>query len=102
MPQSTFTFRVDSQLKDVFTDFAQKQDRSAAQLLRDFMRRTIIEAQHEEPSSKESWDAWFSAKVEAGQQDFATGNFISQDEAEQRAQNRREELMKAHLKQGKI
>lgn len=33
-----FTIRVDSSLKDAFVSAAQSQDRTASQLLRDFMR----------------------------------------------------------------
>jgi predicted transcriptional regulator len=36
--ESTFTFRVDSELKRAFELAAASQDRSGSQLLRDFMR----------------------------------------------------------------
>lgn len=43
---SNVTFRVDDALKIEFSQFAKIQDRSAAQLLRDFMRNYV--AQQEE------------------------------------------------------
>lgn len=41
MSEATFTFRVDRALKEEFSDLAKANDRSAAQLLRDFMRDYI-------------------------------------------------------------
>ena len=41
MTQSTFTFRVNEDLKDNFTAAAKSLDRSGAQLLRDYMREIV-------------------------------------------------------------
>ena len=41
MTQATYTFRVDESLKEAFASIAQANDRSGAQLLRDFMRRDV-------------------------------------------------------------
>lgn len=38
MPDATFTFRVEDELKAAFTAAAKAHDRTGAQLLRDFMR----------------------------------------------------------------
>ena len=38
MSDATFTFRVDESLKDQFSAAAKERDRTAAHLLRDFMR----------------------------------------------------------------
>ena len=43
MTQATYTFRVDESLKEAFASIAQANDRSGAQLLRDFMRRYVQE-----------------------------------------------------------
>ena len=67
MSQATFTFRVDESLKDAFSAIAQAQDRSSAQLLRDFMR---------------GYDQWFKAKVEAGRSSALTGELYSLDSVE--------------------
>lgn len=45
MRDSTFTFRLDKQLKDEFTEAAKGVDRSGAQLLRDFMRDYVKQKQ---------------------------------------------------------
>jgi predicted transcriptional regulator len=55
MPETTFTFRVDQELKEAFTETARANDRPASQLLRDFMRDYVDRAEH---------DAWFRAEVE--------------------------------------
>jgi predicted transcriptional regulator len=41
MGESTFTFRVDESLKNEFAQAAKAQDRTGAQLLRDFMRDVV-------------------------------------------------------------
>ena len=43
MSQATFTFRVDEELKAAFATVAEANDRSGAQVLRDFMRRYVQE-----------------------------------------------------------
>ena len=61
MANSTFTFRVDDDLKASFAETARAQDRTAAQLLRVLMRETVrrqLEAREH--------DAWFRGEVEQG------------------------------------
>lgn len=41
MGETTFTFRIDEQLKLDFADAAKQHDRTCAQLIRDFMRDYI-------------------------------------------------------------
>ena len=60
MPDSTFTFRVDDELKAAFTALAEAEDRSAAQLLRVLMREAVRRR-----SDSEAHDRWFRAEVEA-------------------------------------
>jgi len=55
MPETTFTFCVDQELKKAFTETARANDRPGSQLLRDFMRDYVERAAH---------DAWFRAEVE--------------------------------------
>ena len=61
MADSTFTFRVDEELKAAFAEVATAQDRTAAQLLRVLMR----EATHRWRESQEH-DAWFRDEVAQG------------------------------------
>ena len=77
MSQATFTFRVDESLKEAFSAIAQAQDRSSAQLLRDFMREYV-----QNNADKISYDQWFKAKVEAGRSSALTGELYSLDSVE--------------------
>ena len=81
MGQTTFTFRVDESLKDAFSAIAQAQDRSSAQLLRDFMRDYV-----QSNADKISYDQWFKAKVEAGRSSSLAGELYSLDSLEAEVQ----------------
>ena len=59
MADSTFTFRVDDDLKSAFAEAAKAQDRTAAQLLRVLMREAV-----ERKRDAREHDAWFRAEVE--------------------------------------
>ncbi len=61
MPEATFTFRVEDSLKEAFVEAAKAQDRSGAQLLREYMRDTV-RRQRETAEH----DNWFRAEVEQG------------------------------------
>ena len=61
MAQTTFTFRVDDELKSAFAESAKAQDRTAAQLLRVLMR-DAVQRQRE----AREHDAWFRGEVERG------------------------------------
>ena len=88
MPETTFTFRVDDSLKAAFSDAAKQKDRTAAQLLRDFMRNYVAELQE-----GAEYDAWFRRKVEAGEKAYREGRFISQEEATRRAKQRQARIL---------
>ena len=88
MPETTFTFRVDDSLKAAFSDAAKQKDRTAAQLLRDFMRNYVAELQE-----GAEYDAWFRRKVEAGEKAYREGRFISQEEATRRAKPRQARIL---------
>ncbi len=91
MSESTFTLRIDSKLKESFTEIAKLQDRTAAQLVREFMRDIVQKAEQ-----KQEYDAWFARKVAEGRANVALGKFISNDdvaaEAEKRAQRLRMQM----------
>ena len=61
MPQTTFTFRVDDELKAAFAESAKDQDRTSAQFLRVLMREAVRR-------QKEAYahDSWFRGEVEQG------------------------------------
>jgi predicted transcriptional regulator len=71
MSEATFTFRVDEALKNDFAHAAKTRDRTAAQLLRDFMREFV--QQHESADH----DAWFRRQVQIGIASANAGNLIS-------------------------
>lgn len=58
MADSTFTFRVDHDLKEAFAELAGTQERTSAQLLRVLMRNAV-ERWHE----SQAHDAWFRSEV---------------------------------------
>jgi len=57
--ETTFTFRVDEELKSAFAKAAKAQDRTAAQLLRVLMR-DAVRRQHD----AHGHDAWFRGEVD--------------------------------------
>jgi hypothetical protein len=59
MAETTFTFRVDSDLKEQFSEAATAHDRSGSQLLRDFMRSFV--GGRPDPRV---YDAWFHGQVQ--------------------------------------
>lgn len=75
MSEATFTFRVDDSLKSAFADAAKRQDRTGAQLLRDFMREYV---RHNENDAE--YDAWFRRKVALGRNAAEEGRFVSHDD----------------------
>lgn len=78
MAESTFTFRVDEDLKHQFAEIAKSKDRTGAQLLRDFMREAIAKQQEEA-----EYDAWFRAKVQRGLDEADAGLGIPHEEVEE-------------------
>ena len=57
--ESTFTFRVDEELKAAFAEVAASQERSAAQLLRVLMKDAV----HRDRELREH-DRWFRGEIE--------------------------------------
>jgi predicted transcriptional regulator len=87
MPETTFTFRVDQELKKAFTDAARANDRPGSQLLRDFMRNYVERAEH---------DAWFRGQVEQSlrEADDPSVELIPHHEVVRKWKARRAELIK--------
>ncbi len=88
MSESTFTLRVDSELKEAFTEIAKMQDRTGAQLVREFMRGVVNKAKQQQ-----EYEAWFAQKVAEGRTDVALGRTVSHEQVEAEAEERRQRLL---------
>lgn len=77
MTEATFTFRVDRTLKAAFAQAARSRDRTAAQLLRDYMRDYLRQEQ-----AVAEHDAWFRREVRTGIDAADAGDVISAEEVE--------------------
>ena len=88
MSESTFTLRVDAGLKEAFTEVAKMQDRSGAQLIRDFMREVVQKAQ-----SQEAYAQWFARKVAEGRADVRLGRVVDNETVMAQAAARRQQLL---------
>jgi predicted transcriptional regulator len=80
MTDATFTFRVDDALKAAFARAAKSRDRTAAQILRDYMRDFVRQEQ-----AAADHDAWFRREVQAGIDAADAGEMISAEEVEAEA-----------------
>lgn len=85
MSETTFTFRVEEDLKSEFSTAAKTRDRSAAQLLRDFMRDFVRQQQE-----AAEHDAWFRRQVQIGLDSANAGKLIPADEVEAKFAAKRE------------
>lgn len=86
MGQTTFTFRVDPDLKSDFSSVVKSFDRTAAQVLRDYMRE-IVRRQQEAGG----YDDWFRREVEVGLGSAAAGHLVAADVVEEKFAARRAE-----------
>lgn len=80
MSEATFTFRVDEALKSEFSTAAKSRDRTAAQLLRDFMRDFVRQQQE-----AVEYDAWFRRQVQIGLDSANAGDLVSAEQVEAEA-----------------
>ena len=90
MPQTTFTFRVDEDLKNHFKASAKALDCTGAQLLRDFMRDFV----HSQQNSENEHDAWLRREVQIGLDSANAGRLVPNEAVEidfatRRAETRR-------------
>ena len=77
MGEDTFTFRVDEELKRQFATAARARDRSAAQLLRDYMRAFVAEL-----DDHSQYEVWFRGSVQAGIDAANAGHLVPHSEVE--------------------
>jgi len=88
MSESTFTLRVDTSLKEAFSEVARMQDRSGAQLIRDYMREVVQKAH-----SQEAYEQWFARKVAEGRADARLGHVVDNETVMADAADRRQRLL---------
>jgi len=84
MDETTFTFRVDESIKTAFVTVAKSNDRTAAQLLRDFMREYVQRQQRDA-----AYDAWFRGQVQAGIDSANAGRLVPANKVEAKFAARR-------------
>lgn len=89
MTESTFTFRVENDLKEAFNQSAKASDRTGAQLIRDFMRDYI----HRQQDAVE-YDIWFREQVQIGLESAKSGRLIPAEEVEAEFAERRAASLK--------
>ena len=77
MTETTFTFRVEEELKAAFGDAAKARDQTGAQLLRGFMREYVRNQQHHA-----EYDEWFRRQVQIGLDSANAGHLIPAEEVE--------------------
>lgn len=85
MSDTTFSFKVDEQLKEQFLRLAADRDLNAEQLIREFMRDCV---EQEDPAA---YDAWFRRQVQAGLDSLNAGKGIPAEEVEAEFAARRAE-----------
>jgi len=95
MSDATFTFRVDEELKSRFTEAAKARDRTAAQLLRDFMRDFVARQEAAQ------YDTWFRDQVRQARQSARSGQLIAADIVEQEFSARRTGALRKPAGRGK-
>ena len=88
MAESTFTLRVDTSLKEAFTEVAKIQDRSGAQMIREYMRDVVQKAR-----SQDTYEQWFARKVAEGRADARLGRVVDNETVMAQAAERRERLL---------
>ena len=92
MSESTFTFRVDEDLKSAFNAAAKGNDRTAAQILREAMREYVAE---EAPPTPE-YVEWLRGKVEKSRAQIARGEYLTNDEMKERMAAHRAKWLAEH------
>jgi predicted transcriptional regulator len=77
MAEATVIVRVEDKLKTAFAQAAKAADRTASQLLRDFMREYV-----RQQSEQAAYDAWLGKKVAAGRAAVKRGQVQSGEDVE--------------------
>lgn len=86
MSQTTFTFRVEEDLKENFISIAKSMDRTGTQLLRDYMRDLVRQRQE-----AEEHDTWFREQMRIGLESANAGNLVPHEQVEEKFAARKTE-----------
>ncbi|CAI1124002.1 hypothetical protein [Serratia quinivorans] len=89
MSESTVVIRVDDELKMAFASAAKAADRTASQLLRDFMRDFVSRQ-----SQQKEYEQWLQEKVELSRKALHEGKIVDNEEVEAYFTERREKSMR--------
>jgi predicted transcriptional regulator len=84
MTETTFTFRVEEELKTAFGEAAKAHDQTGAQLLRRFMREYVRNQRTEA-----EYEVWFRQQVQVGLDSANAGRLIPTDKVEAEFAKRR-------------
>lgn len=88
MAESTFTFRVDTKLKERFARAAAQHDRAGSSVLREFMRKFVEQG----PLDAPDYDSWFRDRVQEARDDprpTVSSKTVEEHFARRRAGSRR-------------
>lgn len=92
MTETTVIVRVEGKLKAAFTSAAKAADRTASQLLRDFMRDYV-----NQQAEQAEYETWLRQKVKAGRKAVREGRVKASEDVETYfAERRKRSLRKAN------
>ncbi len=92
MPVSTFTFKVDSELKDAFTLAARENDREVVDVLTGFMGQYVKNFQ-----DKEVWATWFDAKIIKARAEVTKSKTLDEAAVLKNTNKRKEQLISGSI-----
>lgn len=89
MSESTVVIRVDDELKIAFASAAKAADRTASQLLRDFMRDFVSRQ-----SQQKEYEHWLQEKVDLSRKALQEGSVVDNEDVEAYFAERRAKSMR--------
>lgn len=89
MSESTVVIRVDDELKIAFASAAKAADRTASQLLRDFMRDFVSRQ-----SQQKEYEQWLQEKVDLSRKALLEGRVVDNEDVEAYFAERRAKSMR--------
>lgn len=89
MSESTVVIRVDDELKIAFASAAKAADRTASQLLRDFMRDFVSRQ-----SQQKEYEQWLQEKVDLSRKALQEGRVVDNEDVEDYFAERRAKSMR--------
>lgn len=92
MSKAVFTMKLEQELRDEFMRAALEDDRTASQLVRDFMRAYL-----EQRREKLEYEDYYRQKVEAGRTSMRAGLGQSNEDVEAIFSAKREQVQAANL-----